>query len=165
MLCRPAANHGKVKVNHDNPTSMIMLHELSAPKHVYDQAKLIEIVKNYNINWHFRYKKLPIEAIKTIRSLKLNRKRRRHKYTCQKRRIQHEHEQHGSRPENLTKIKRENHRENTNIIIGAINIQSIKNKELQVTELLDNYSLDALIITETWLTCSEIDRQWYIQPH
>ena len=36
----------------------------------------------------------------------------------------------------------------------------MKNKELQVVELLENYSLDALIITETWLTCSEIDRQW-----
>ena len=26
--------------------------------------------------------------------------------------------------------------------------------------MLEDYSLDALIITETWLTCSEIDRQW-----
>ena len=36
----------------------------------------------------------------------------------------------------------------------------MKNKELQVFELLENYSLDALIITETWLTCSEINKQW-----
>ena len=64
---------------------MIVERELSAPKHVYDQRKLIEILNKYHTNRDFRYKKLPIEAIKTIRSLRLNRKRRRHKYTCQKR--------------------------------------------------------------------------------
>ena len=87
---------------------MMVESELSAPKHVYDQAKLIKILNKYHTNWDFRYKRLPIEAIKTIRSLRLNRKRRRHKYTCQKRLAQHDHEQDGSRPENLIKIKKEN---------------------------------------------------------
>ena len=80
-------------------------------KHVYDQTKLKEIVNNYHLNKDYRYKRLPIEAIKTIRTLRLNRKRRRHRYTCQKRQhaqcIQHAH---GSRPENLTKIKRKCHK-------------------------------------------------------
>ena len=137
--------------------------ELSAlrTKHVYDQTKLREILNNYHLNRDFRYKKLPIEAIKTIRSLRLNRKRRRHRYTSQKRQIQHaQHAQHGSHPENLTKIKRKGHRDSTNIIIGTLNTQSIKNKELQVFDLLEDYSLDALIVTETWLTSSEIDKQW-----
>ena len=137
--------------------------ELSAPGivHVYGQEKLFGILNNYITNCDFRFKKLPIDAIKTIRSLRLNRRRRRHKYTCQKRKAQHEHEQkHGSHPDNLTKVKIENQREHTNIIIGTINIQSIKNKELQTIDLLDDYSLDALIITETWLTSSETDQQW-----
>ena len=137
--------------------------ELSAlrAKHVYDQTKLREILNNYHFNRDFRYKKLPIDAIKTIRNLRLNRKRRRHRYTSQKRQIQHaQHAQHGSRPENLTKIKRKGHRDSTNIIIGTLNIQSIKNKELQVIDLLEDFSLDALIVTETWLTSSEIDKQW-----
>ena len=43
-------------------------------KHVYDQAKLKEIVNNYHLNKDYRYKRLPIEAIKTIRTLRLNRK-------------------------------------------------------------------------------------------
>ena len=42
----------------------------------YDQTKLKEIINNYHLNKDYRYKKLPIEAIKTIRSLRLNRKRR-----------------------------------------------------------------------------------------
>ena len=62
--------------------------------------------------------------------------------------------------ENLTKIKRKGHWDNTNIIIGTLNIQSIKSKDLQVSELLEDYSLDILILTETWLTKSEIDKQW-----
>ena len=138
-------------------------HHLSAlrTKHVYDQTKLKEIVNNYHLNKDYRYKRLPIEAIKTIRSLRLNCKRRRHRYTCQKRQdakcVQHAH---GSRPENLTKIKRICHKNSTNITLGTINIQSIKCKELQLIELLEDYSLDALIVTETWLTNNDTDTQW-----
>ena len=42
----------------------------------------------------FRYNKLPIDAIKIIKSLRLNCKRRRHRYTAQKR-LNRKHE-HGS---------------------------------------------------------------------
>ena len=131
-------------------------------KHVYNQTKLKEIVNNYQLNKDYRYKRLPIEAIKTIRTLRLNRKRRRHRYTCQKRQhaqcVQHAH---GSHPENLTKIKRKCHKNSTNIILGTINIQSIKRKELQVLELLERLQfMITLIITETWLTNNETDTQW-----
>ena len=73
---------------------------------IYDQSKLKAIINNYHSNKDYRYKRLPIEAIKTIRTLRLNRKRRRHRYTCQKRwdaKVKHAD---GSRPENLTKIQR-----------------------------------------------------------
>ena len=123
----------------------------------YDQTKLKEIINNYHLNKDYRYKKLPIEAIKTIRSLRLNRKRRRHRYTCQKRQDA-KHAEHGCRPENLKKINVKGPKTSTNITLGTINIQSIKQKELQVQELLEDYSLDALVVTETWLT--EKDTQW-----
>ena len=126
---------------------------------IYDQAKLKEIVNNYHSNKDFRYKRLPIEAIKTIRTLRLNRKRRRHRYTCQKRRDAKANHA-GSRPENLTKIQRKDQKNSTNIILGTINIQSIKSKELQLIDLLENYSLDALMVTETWLTNNEHGTQW-----
>ena len=74
---------------------MVLVHELSAlrTKHVYKPTKLRNILDNYNCNWDFRHKKLPIDAIKTIRNLRLNFKRRRHRYTAQKRQIQHVHGQ------------------------------------------------------------------------
>ena len=125
---------------------------------IYDQTKLKEIVNNYNSNKDYRYKRLPIEAIKTIRTLRLNRKRRRHCYTCQKRRDAKHAD--GSRPENLTKIHRNDQKNRINIILGTINIQSIKSKELQLVDLLEDYSLDALIVTETWLTKNDNDTQW-----
>ena len=66
----------------------------------------------------------------------------------------------GHHKKNLTKIKRRGYIDNTNIIIGTVNIQSIKNKDLQVSELLDDYGIDVLILTETWLTNSENNKQW-----
>ena len=50
------------------------------------------------------------------------------------------------------KINLKGPKTSTNITLGTINIQSIKHKELQVQELLEDYSLDALVVTETWLT-------------
>ena len=65
---------------------MVLVHDPSAlrTKHVYEPTKLRNILENYQQNRDFRYKKLPIDAIKTIRNLKLNHKRRQHRYTAQK---------------------------------------------------------------------------------
>ena len=60
----------------------------------------------------------------------------------------------------LQKYKENTLNNSTNITLGTINIQSIKHKELQLLELLEDYSLDALIITETWLTNNDTDTQW-----
>ena len=125
----------------------------------YEPIELRNILTNYQLNKDFRFKKLSIDAIKEIRRLKLNCKRRRHRYTAQKRQAQHDHGK-GPRLENLTKIKRKGYKENTNIILGTINVQSIRNKDLQVSELLENYDLDILVLTETWLTNSDTDKQW-----
>ena len=101
---------------------------------------------------------MPINAIKSVRNLELNCKRRRHKYTAQKRR--EAKCDTGPRTSNLIRIKKHSNRSNTNIIIGTCNTQSIHNKDLQVSDLLDDYSIDLLMITETWLTDKEMDKQW-----
>ena len=109
---------------------MVLVHDPSAlrTKHVaYEPIKLRQILDNYQTGTCIRYKKLPIDTIKTIRYLKFNRKRRRHRYTAQKRLIQYDHDHgQGSQLENLTKVKRKGYRDDTNIILGTINIQSIK---------------------------------------
>ena len=74
-------------------------------KITYIPTKLKDILISYQHRRDFRYKKLPIDAIKTIRSLRLNRKRRRHKYTAQKR-LTKQHRQ-GSWPEKSHKNKKE----------------------------------------------------------
>ena len=39
-----------------------------------------------------------------------------------------------------------------NITIGTCNIQSVPKKELQVSDLISDYSPDLLVLTKTWLT-------------
>ena len=124
----------------------------------YTPAELRHILHDYEDLHDHRYKIMPINAIKADRNLKLNHKRRRHKYTAQKRR--EAKRDTGRRTGNLIKIKKQSDREDTNIIIGTCNTQSIRNKDLQISDLLDNYSMDLLIITETWLTNKETDKQW-----
>ena len=66
---------------------MVLARDPSAlrTKQVYKPIELRNILDYYQGNKDFRFKKLPIEAIKEIRKLKLNCKRRRHRYTAQKR--------------------------------------------------------------------------------
>ena len=47
-----------------------------------------------------------------------------------------------------------------NVIIATVNIQSLKTKELQVSELFDDHGLDIFVLTETWLTNKETDKNW-----
>ena len=97
---------------------------------------------------------LPFGAIKTIRDLRLNVKPGSCHY---KTRIGFR--QDGVNRENLVKIKRTSYHD-PNIIIATVNIQSLKNKELQVSELFDDYAVDVLVLTETWLTNKESDKNW-----
>ena len=100
-----------------------------------------------------RYRILPFGAANRIRQLRLNAKKRRHKIRAQ----QHEH-QNGPNKENIIRVKRMNTMDDCNIIIGQCNTQSLKVKHLQISELLKDYSLDILVLMETWLTTE--DNQW-----
>ena len=102
-------------------------------------------------------KTLPIQAIKVIRSLKLNHKKRRHLYTNHKRQRLRPTKSH---KDNLITIKRGSNKTDTNLIISTCNIQSVRNKDLQVSDLLNDYSIDILALMETWLTANQRDDQW-----
>ena len=51
-----------------------------------------------------------------------------------------------------------------NVIIATVNIQSLKAKELQVSELFDDHGLDILVLTETWLSIRNQVRTGVKQP-
>ena len=55
-------------------------------------------------------------------------------------------------------IQLEGTKPQTNFTIATCNIQSLWNKELQVSELISDYSLDALVVMETWLKAK--DNNW-----
>ena len=54
--------------------------------------------------------------------------------------------------EHLIRTKKTSTHGTTNLIVGTCNTQSLRNKDLQVTDLLNDYSMDILALTETWLT-------------
>ena len=57
-------------------------------------------------------------------------------------------------------VKRTSSHCNTKVMIGTCNIQSLRNKDLQVSDLLTDYSIDILVLTETWLTDNPSDDHW-----
>ena len=58
---------------------------------------------------------------------------------------------------NLITIKK-HQQHDPDIIIATVNIQSIRTKELQVSELIKDHAKDALVVTDTWL--SNKDKTW-----
>ena len=102
-----------------------------------------------------RLKILPFGAIKRIKELKLNNKKRRWR---NKRNTRVPFKQYGCNHNNLISIKMRGHKTENNIIFGTCNIQSLRPKELQVSDLVNDYSLDFLLLTETWL--SDKQMQW-----
>ena len=123
----------------------------------YDPTELRKIHSNLMDQHDYRYKIIPIEAIKIIRSLRLNRKRRRHQYTAQKRLRKKPTKTDRS---NLILLNERLHKKYTDITIATCNVQSIRNKDLQLSDLLDDYSIDILAVTETWLADNQADLQW-----
>ena len=99
-----------------------------------------------------RYKWLTFGTIKQVLKLRLNnknrsRKKQTHPIRCFK--------QTGVTQSNLITIKRRGHKPDSNIIFSSCNIQSLKNKELQVSGLINDYALDFLVVTETWLNAKQ----------
>ena len=93
-----------------------------------------------------RLRLLPFECIKKVKELRVNRKRQR-----RKRNTRISFTQTGCNNNNVISIKKQGHKPDNNIIFATCNIQSVGLKKLQVSELLGDYSLDFLLLTETWL--------------
>ena len=101
-----------------------------------------------------RLRILPFGTISAVRKLKLNHKPIKKK--CQQRTPLLL--QSGPNKSNLIVVKKNGFKLDNNIIFGTCNIQSVCLKELQVSELFHDYSMDFIILTETWLNSNH--SQW-----
>ena len=110
-------------------------------KHYSENA--LRIIGDHVQHEH-RLRILPFGVISRVRSLKLNCKpqknRRSNRAIIQ---------QKGPVHSNLINVKSLTSRKQGNITIGMCNVQSLQNKELQISELISDYSLDLLVLTET----------------
>ena len=102
-----------------------------------------------------RLRILPFGTISAVRELKLNHKPIKKK-ECQQRTPLPS--QSGPNKSNLIIVKKNRFKQDNNIIFGTCNIQSVHYKELQVSELLHDYSMDFIVLTETWLNSNH--SQW-----
>ena len=108
----------------------------------YSQNELMEINRETRNNQMYRI--LPFGVISEIRSLKLNHKKI-------KNTKQHNIMQKGVNPDNLTHIQTSKtlSTHNSKLKIATVNTQSIRNKDLQVMELISDHRLDLMVATET----------------
>ena len=123
------------------------------PLRTYSHNELMVIHRETRNNQKYRI--LPFGAISEIRSLKLNHKKIKNSK-------QHITKQKGVNPDNLThvQIKKILEPHNSKLKIAKVNTQSIRNKELQVIELISDHKLDLMEATETWLTDSQTENIW-----
>ena len=111
----------------------------------YSKEALCTIGKQVQMD--LQYKLMPFGVISRVRELRLN---------CKPIKIKRKHRtpfpsQSGFNCSNIIRINRQGYKQDGNIIFGTCNIQSVKYKELQVSELLNDYSMDFIVLTETWL--------------
>ena len=123
------------------------------PLKTYSHNELMVINRETRNNQKYRI--LPFGAISEIRSLKLNCKKIKNSK-------QQNTKQKGVNPDNLTHLQTKKILEphNSKLKIATVNTQSIRNKELQVMELISDHKLDLMVATETWLTDSQTENIW-----
>ena len=94
----------------------------------------------------YRFKILLFGAIENIRKFKPN-------YKPIKNNKSHRqgYHQDGSDHRNIVRINKSGYKLDSKIIFATSNVQSIRLKESQVSQLISDYSLDFLVLTETWL--------------
>lgn len=148
-----------IKITNGDPsTSTIATSGSLNNKHqqclIYDSDALKTISKQ--LQHDQRLRQLNFGIISRIMELKLNCKPRKGKPHVRK----HKHQTCINRS-NLITVKN-GHKGNSNTIFSTCNIQSIKFKELQVSELINDYSLDFVLATETWI--SDKQNSWKYTP-
>ena len=102
------------------------------------------------------FKLLPFGAIRNIHELRINCRPIKQGANM----IKPEIHQHGCNNKNLRKLLNSKTNSTCNIIGGTCNVQSLKAKELLVSDLIKDYSMDFLVATESWLN-DKTEKQWY----
>ena len=93
-----------------------------------------------------RLRQLSFGTLDRIRKLELNNKPMKNRLHL------HEHlHQYRVNLHNLINIKKSGYKMDRKITFTTCNIQSLRYKELQVSQLIADYALDFLLLTETWL--------------
>ena len=111
---------------------------------VYEPTALKEM-RNH-LQHDQRLRQLPFRTLDKIRRLGLNNKPTKDRlHLCE-----HLH-QYGANLTNLINIKKSGYKMDSKIIFTTCNIQSLRYKELQVSQLITDYALDFIVLTETWL--------------
>ena len=100
-----------------------------------------------------RLRQLPFGTLDKIRQLNLN-----NKPSKSRLHLRQQLHQYKVNLQNLIRIKNNGYKLDSRIIFATCNIQSLQYKELQVSQLISDYSLDFLVLTETWLNCNH--DQW-----
>ena len=122
----------------------------------YSSLKLRQLINSSN------HGKLQPGAISTIRKLCINRR----KYKFDHKKDHKPTKQTGINYSNLHTIKLMENQDWENIKtirIVSINMCSIKNKDLLLSEQLDNLNIDLAVLTETWLKDTPEDKAWLNQ--
>ena len=86
---------------------------------------------------------LPFGLIDRVRKLKLN-----NKPIKDKLHLRQQFHQYKANNNNLIRVKSGGYKADSRIIFATCNIQSLRNKELQVSQLISDYSLDFLVLTD-----------------
>ena len=96
-----------------------------------------------------RLRQLSFGTLDKIRKLDLNKKPTKTKLHLYQQLHQYKINLH-----NLIRIKKSGYKLDSRITFATCNTQLLRYKELQVSQLISEYSLDFLVLTETWLNCN-----------
>ena len=125
----------------------------------YDLDVLMEI--KHVTNKDKRYKQLPFGTIRSVRELKLNRRKR-----CSRGRINKPivlEKPTGVVKKNLRTlpfVSNKASKHNSKLRFLLMNTQSIRNKDDALSEYMRSEVIDITLVTETWLTDSDRDMVW-----
>ena len=100
----------------------------------------------HNLQHDQKLRLLPFGTLDKIRKLGLN-----NKPTKDKLHLREHLHQYGANLTNLINIKKSGFKMDSKITFATCNIQSLRYKELQVSQLFTDYALDFIVLTETWL--------------
>ena len=142
-------------VQHNYPSVNQSLKDKSNNTLTYDPSVLKTICRNTKHDQ--RYKILPFGAITRIRDLKINRLSRKNAQP----RIRHTPA--GINYRNLIQVELNKNNgiiHDTQLRIGTINIRSIKKNDQVLLREIIHSNLDIIIVTESWLKDTEVDRNW-----